>query len=901
MVPSKDEFESWWNPQTKKREQRPVMFERKYYLAVGYRPHWILRVLPNRNPALVAADEAAAAADGDGGAPPAARRARGPPGRDAIRREQMKLIRMRTADDPMSCGLAASFHEAKLINARAKSERLAIVNKKTTTQGAKTAAELSEREIPTPHHTHEYRFAEFEDMEAFIHQGVQPFYHARQPTNQDKAVPYDDPGRAFMDLHQGEATPEQQNLLVNLSSSLRATGLGPDEFYVHSQSAMNPGRIFCLERSLHYMMHRESGVMWCPHKKTRLLQSYLDGVGDRPVPAAAAAGRRNAQEVEDGEEEDVDPDDAGITPLEQILSFDGSLYYPRQRHCRFPFPKLVWKLNGQATYAELLLSGRIPLPIPIGHRIPASALDLDDDAVDDPMEIDDDDGHGYNENPNIYLPSLFSQEEVQQFLLSTQRLGEMEHNMGLTHFRRHVDGVLRREEQQQRQLELADGPVGVPVVVEPMQNMMDAMDAAGGVGPVHEDEATRARAAADAAAALAALTAQEKEALKEVMKRQKEVVSVALAELAKRYRTRVYLEIDHQARLHKEPSSTDDYMPTQEFMPPFSNEDDGGENGRLTPLEMMRRTLDDMQIMFELTPEEDRTVMSTTDLFAQWLLDRCEVLEHRGRYQGTLPLMSSSYAQFFPVADVTCREIRQRKERLKLEQSEEFKAKSERGQNRAILELSAKHASDRFKAFREKWRQCLEVFKGMTRASPALLSVVSHANSYIWAKAVRQHQDADAVVKPLEYPMRPFDAVQQWKMDYLRSVELVTKSNYPYAERATTFAYHCMRWQFMRQEPALNYTLVGESGTLADILRNNRSDPTMQAPASPLCCSFVIASSLPVWCVTRRMRRRHPTMWTRTLTALPSFIKNIRHRCSSMTVSARTAVPMTSSILPRPG
>ncbi len=135
LVKSAHDFDPYFNEIMKKWETRPRMVPNTFHVCVGYRLHWILRVLPNRNPAVIAAAEAARAAAEAEAAEAEGRRRRGPGRQPAARAQQLRMIRERTADDPLACGLAANFHEAALINARAKTERQAIVNKKSTTQG----------------------------------------------------------------------------------------------------------------------------------------------------------------------------------------------------------------------------------------------------------------------------------------------------------------------------------------------------------------------------------------------------------------------------------------------------------------------------------------------------------------------------------------------------------------------------------------------------------------------------------------------------------------------------------------------------------------------------------------------------------------------------------------------
>jgi hypothetical protein len=818
------------DPKTKKR-----------YCA-GYRLHII-----GHEQGGSAADDDNGNDDGDGGGEagePAARRGRANPALKALNEEARRR--------PLACALSKSFAEAAEMREIVQRARESYVRQNAKSGHAKAMMDANLR-IRDAHAVEEYLFAEHDSMESYLYGAVQPYF--RVPTSVGGAHPTHDPWNGFLDFYPG--CSELRNAHDDIAATTRHKTLDLVDYFVHEESPIQPDKMFCLERSLAYFMR---GGTYTAARECTQLDHYIPGAVGRgqprqPPPQAQARRPKKGQkkkrprivsdhededdgededeereeEGEEGEEEeeededdsenaesssadaegeddeaqeDVPEDDPMDVDLRRYLyESTGKAVYQAVARPTWAFPRLVTKINSLVSWPEIF-STVAPLPFPIGAEIPEAAfkpLTPDEARTGIVKSVIS------NAKPLILTQSLRACERLRRAEEggAAAALPPADENSaaGASSLGRDDDNAPIPLEPRKRTLpegmygratvRARDGTiyhqtvrnVEIMNIPDPTQNAGEVLDRYKTItgqnilDPLRESEELQQEG-----------IERVPDRFLPVIQHHVQVVRLALSALARRFRQMKYEELyaltwDH----HQEPSASDGFMPPRDFYPPRHTHNDS----ELTNLQRIRKTFEACKGEANFTASEERDVLASVEMFPEWLLEREEPLEQRQKFQMARAMMA----------------LRQTKQLEEL-----ARADAEAGlpmETRRLKRLlkEEQHAIEREEWACEAWQKFDEVYTTTQRMSPALLAIRDYTKNHVLPNAQRPSNRRNIIAN-----VRPFAAVRQFYMDTYRSSELATKTNCPYTERVHTCAHHALRWKARRDEPALNYTMYGESG-----------------------------------------------------------------------------------------
>jgi len=548
---------------------------------------------------------------------------------------------------------------------------------------------------------------------------------------------------------------------------------------------------------------------------------------------------------------------------------------------RYPFPRLVSRLNDLATYTEGLFSV-VALPCPIGSKIPEAMLEP---LTEEEMRVG---------GPEKCFMAPLDPVTLQHMLLSTQRLAETEQialgqsttattngtliqselleaigrtaeihapsprkkraNDGATPKKRPkgptaasnlpVPPPLLNNDDVLDAMDIDEAPPPLPLrpetpmhrmifPLQPGQNMtigipdaaMKMADVAAalalddhmadqqllrlglktprhrpyGLGAAEDDEDSESMDADEAARVIEELVLQSEDdipaPLQAIKARQMDVVRQGFGRMASNWRRRDYAELDRLR--HGEPLGVfalDGLMTDREFRP--TTHDIRANRTIADQYSVVQETIAVVRKNEKLTAEEDRLIMSVVDILSPWQVERSDLLRERVKVQTEHTMMlirqKNQMAAF-------------KKKHPRLNEHHPRGGKMERAM-KAYRELQETHRKERW-AHNLKWCRNMHVLvREMTNASPAYLAIQEFLVKQVDPKGhVPQ-------VKKVYINVRPYIITQQWQMDHMRTVEMVTKSNIPYADCAHRCAHQCMRYIVNRSHPALNITFAGRSG-----------------------------------------------------------------------------------------
>lgn len=815
---------------------------------LGWMIFWIVRPLKGFE------EDGDAAADNNQPAGGGRARANAAPAQGKTRKFNTRLLE-KARQAPLSVGLARSFAEARVMAAETTARRAAYI-KEHRRRGEDLVVQQARVAVKTPESLPEYRFAAFRDIESFMQNAVQGFFRA--PTGLERAVPTHDPGNAFLDFVPGDADAADARAAVASKYAGtpfdvadyfvdRDSGIHPDDIFCvpRALAYFNRGIGRAVEpRATQYAEYHPGVVGQQPgqhqhqpaprqRRLPRLDPASLDE--DEAAERSEAHLHADADDDDDGDgggdndatnngtRDDLDPvvgealanadaqlhieldadDDDGVDddlrPWLEAASdharIGGRPHFSLPARPAFPYPRLVYRVNEQATYSELL-STIMPLPHAIGAELPSEAFMGEDVGEQrdgrfqpmlprpDPISITQAlkqtvtlrmTEHFMTPSTNALENALFAR-ETEEFSPLVRTLPS-----GLTAVHRTVrNGVAVDETVAVQRIENAQNPIVTADVLLDQERERERADAAAAADSV-PDAAEEQRLADEGALGVPPR-------LMIVYHQQRGVVRDALLRLSSQFRACAYKDIEEAWLKSQDSMASDTHMPLVDFYPPRPPAE--GEN--LSMLEIIRRQFEMHKGKLKLTPAQERSVYAYVDVTPQWMSERNEFLEHRPNKQLAHGLMM----------------VRQEAERaaLLLKAAAEGADAAADATILALNELDRKHASERHDFTLAAVRDYVSVWETTERISPAVKAVRDY-----YLTTVKPNR-AKGVVKPAYIDGRHYFQVRQFYLDSYRSGERVTKQNAAYMERAHTCGHHSMRWQPHRTDPALNYTVSGPSG-----------------------------------------------------------------------------------------
>jgi hypothetical protein len=775
----------------------------------GYRVHFIGHEQGGGAAAVV--DEPPADAPGGRGRAAASRAQQ----RGSEMAKALEKLKQEARHAPLAVALAKSFAEAAFLRDLIPKKREDYVKNNKTQLGELVAREKARTHIKEGRQVPEYAFEEFASMDDFLYGAIQPYFRTRVAC--PRAHPTHDPGNGFLDFYEGCSDLETAN--DEIKAATRHKLLSNEDYYVHPTSPVHPDHIFCLARSMAYFMRDGD---YAASRACTQLDQYIPGAIGRPgAPVAAAPPAPPAQDpqtdsVESDDDEDDDDDDDDDDDVEDIpprrtnapdpmdvdlrgfIRGTDGLFEPYNHvvaRGTWPFPGLVFKVNPIAAYAETFLS-ILPLPYAIGAELPARALqhreqggtaflpEMSTIHVTTALKAAERLHRGEEAAAQMAAAAAAAEEETVEadenaapfaFSLNRRALPAKMKAMVMVRGR---DGTMRR--QAVSDVEVLDAP-------DPTQNAGQALDR-----QLEAEEAERQARHLAPEEEFQQLKENGANGIPERYKadyeHHKAVVRRAVNALAGRFKHMAYGELYvaiWEQRLDPLPSHA--VMPPGDFYEPrASGDDDDAALG----LPRLRKLLAIEQPRTGFTAADDRIVLDSVELHPAWLLEREEPIVLRQEFQLAKATLAHKSA----------------KERDALILDPKFE-KDPQGLRLAQLELAEKHAKAVDQQKQAMYARGHAVYFETDRLAPALKAMRDYTR-----QQVLPNRDKPHLKKPVSVSVRGFVAFRQFYMDTYRSAELATKANCPFTERVHTCAYHAFRWMAKRTDPALNYTMTGESG-----------------------------------------------------------------------------------------